>query len=68
MSEPRDPQTNTTGGPTPRPRGDGLPPKTGGELKRPASEDPIDSGVAGAGGDRGAGAGGRETGGMLGEG
>jgi hypothetical protein len=55
------PDSAPAGGPASRPQGDGLPPKTGGDVKRPGGEDSVDTGMLGEGeGDRGADAGGME--------
>jgi hypothetical protein len=63
MSEANTPTPGSQGGPAPRPDGDGLPPKTGGGVHRPAKgADSIDPGMEGEG-DRG-----DDTGGMIGEG
>ena len=66
MSEPINPTPGSAGGmggPMSRPDGNGLPPKTGGEMPRPGSGDSRDPGMEGEGGDLGP-----DTGGMAGEG
>jgi hypothetical protein len=62
MSESPTP-SDPMGGPISRPSGDGLPPSTGGGLQPPGSDDSVDPGLPGAGGDIGP-----DTSGLPGEG
>ncbi|CAN7460338.1 hypothetical protein LJR225_003102 [Phenylobacterium sp. LjRoot225] len=57
------PPSDPTDGRRSRPDGDGLPPKTGGDLPRRGADDSVDPGMPGEGGDSGG-----DTGGMAGEG
>jgi hypothetical protein len=67
MSEANIPTPGSQGGPSSRPSGDGLPPKTDTPLRNPNAGDAVDPGMEGEG-DIGEDTGGQDLGGMIGEG